>query len=78
MFVQAFLLVTGGVAIWLTQQSNESWKKYAALFGITGQPAWFYSAYTAEQWGILALTTFYTYAWCQGIYNNWIKRSIGE
>ena len=71
---QLFIALTGGVAIWLTQQSRGDWKKYACLFGLVGQPFWFYSAYTAEQWGIFALTVLYTYSWCVGFYNSWIKR----
>jgi hypothetical protein len=69
---QIAIAVTGVVAIWLTQQSNEQWKKYACLFGIVGQPFWFYSAYQAEQWGIFVLCIFYTYSWCLGIKNHWL------
>ena len=69
---QIGIALTGIVAIWLTQQSNESWKKYACLFGLAGQPFWFYAAYMAEQWGILALTVFYTYSWWLGLKNHWL------
>lgn len=72
MFEQIAIAVTGVIAIWLTQQSREEWKKYACLFGLCGQPFWFYSAYTAEQWGILLLSGFYTYSWLLGIKNNWL------
>ena len=68
---QIIIAITGIVAIWLTQQSNASWKKYACLFGLAGQPFWFYSAYTTEQWGIFILCIFYTYAWMLGFKNNW-------
>ncbi len=64
---------TGVVAIWLSQQSKEEWKKYACIFGMIGQPFWFYSAYKAQQWGIFILCFFYTYSWIMGFYNNWIK-----
>lgn len=70
---QLLIAVTGAVAIYLTQQKNEKLKRYACLFGIAGQPFWFYSAYTAEQWGIFVLCIFYLYAWLLGFYNNWIK-----
>jgi len=69
---QIAIAVTGGVAIWLTQQSKENWKKYACIFGLIGQPFWFYSAYSAEQWGIFALTVFYTYSWIVGLRNHWL------
>jgi hypothetical protein len=64
---------TGVVAIWLSQQSKEEWKKYACIFGMIGQPFWFYSAYKAQQWGIFILCFFYAYSWIMGFYNNWIK-----
>ncbi|CAM0012930.1 hypothetical protein VPHK453_0075 [Vibrio phage K453] len=70
---QLMIAFTGVVAIFLTQQSNDRIKKYACLFGLAGQPFWFYSAYTNEQWGIFALCVFYTYSWSLGFKNNWIK-----
>lgn len=72
---QILIAITGITAIWLTQQSKEPWKKYACLFGIVGQPFWFYSAYTNEQWGIFILCIFYTYAWALGVKNNWILKT---
>jgi len=71
---QVVIAFTGVIAIWLTQQNNESWKRYACLFGLAGQPFWCYSAYHADQWGILILSVFYTYAWMMGIWNNWINK----
>jgi hypothetical protein len=72
MLEQIGIAFTGIIAIWLTQQNREKWKKYACLFGMAGQPLWIYSAYMAEQWGILTLTIFYTYAWGLGIKNNFL------
>ena len=72
---QFFIAITGVVAIWLTQQEvNSAWKKYASIFGLLGQPFWFYSAYTNEQWGIFALSLFYTYSWYVGFRNNFLKQ----
>lgn len=69
---QIFIALTGIIAIWITQQKNDNLKKYACLFGIAGQPFWFYSAFSNEQWGIFILCIFYTYSWVLGIYNHWI------
>ncbi len=69
---QIIIALTGVPAIWLTQQNNNSWKKYACLFGVVGQPFWFYSTYIAEQWGMFALVIFYTYSWGLGIKNYWM------
>lgn len=76
MFNQLMLAMTGVVAIWLTQQGNEEWKKYACLFGMAGQPFWFYAAYTAEQWGIFGLCLFYTYSWFLGIRTHWLGKGV--
>lgn len=73
---QIAIALTGVVAIWLSQQSKEEWKKYACIFGILGQPFWFYSAYQAEQWGIFILCFFYAYSWGTGFYNNWVKKEV--
>ncbi len=70
---QIIIPLTGATAIWLSQQANESWKKYASILGLIGQPFWFYSSFQAEQWGIFALCFFYTYSWAVGFKNNWIK-----
>lgn len=70
---QIFIALTGVVAIYLTQQDKHThWKKYACIFGLLGQPFWFYSAYTSEQWGIFILCIFYTYSWFIGFRNNWL------
>lgn len=72
---QLFIAITGVVAIWLTPQRKNNLKKYACLFGIAGQPFWFYSAFTAQQWGIFALCFFYSYSWGLGVYKQWLKVS---
>lgn len=72
-FVQMAIAFTGVIAIYLSQQSNNDLKKYACLFGLVGQPFWFYSAYTSEQFGIFALCFLYTYAWATGVKAHWLK-----
>ncbi len=70
---QIAIACTGVIAIWLSQDKRENWRKWACIFGIFGQPFWFYSAITAEQWGLTILCCFYTWAWLKGVFNNWIK-----
>lgn len=74
MFSQIMIAFTGVIAIYLTQQRNEKWKRFACLFGMAGQPFWIYSAYQSGLYGILILSIFYAYAWGLGFYNNWIKK----
>ena len=70
---QILILMTGGVAVYLSQQGNDNLKRFACIFGAIGQPFWWYSTLQAEQYGMFALTLLYTYSWCLGIYNNWVK-----
>jgi len=69
---QLAILVTGVIAVWLTQHKRESWRRWACIFGLLAQPFWFYAAWKAEQWGILAISTLYTYAWARGIWTYWL------
>lgn len=71
---QVAIAMTGVVAIWLSQDSRESRRRFACIFGLLGQPFWFYAAYSAEQWGIFVLCFLYTYSWLRGFRNNWVKK----
>jgi hypothetical protein len=73
---QLVIAVTGCVAIWLVNDQRETWRKWASVFGLAGQPFWFYSAFAAEQWGILALTFVYTASWVRGFRNNWMRPNV--
>ncbi len=72
---QVGIALTGVMAIWLSQQGNESLKKYACIFGLASQPFWFYSSYISGQWGIFGLCFFYTYAWIVGFKAHWVKNN---
>lgn len=72
MITQLAIALTGLLAIWLTQQSNEKLHKYASIFGLLGQPFWFYSSYQAEQWGIFVLCIGYTFVWFIGFRRYWL------
>lgn len=76
MIDQIGIALTGAVAVALTQSKHESRRRYACLFGLAGQPFWFYSAFTAEQWGIFALCLLYAGAWAKGFWQHWIAPSI--
>lgn len=71
---QIAILFTGVVAVWLSQDESLCRRKFSCVFGLIGQPFWFYSAYTAEQWGIFCMCFLYTYSWLKGFKNNWIKK----
>ncbi|QKZ05829.1 hypothetical protein [Pseudomonas eucalypticola] len=72
------IALLGLAAIWLSQSRRESRRRYACVFGMIGQPFWFWSSIQAEQWGIFILSCFYTIAWAKGIKNYWLKRPRAE
>lgn len=78
MIDQIGIALTGVTAIFLTQGQNEKWRRYACIFGLVGQPAWIYAAWSAGQWGILMLTALYTLAWAKGVWTHWIRRAVPE
>ena len=69
---QIWIIVFGCSAIWLVGRLEKQ-KRWGYVLGLMSQPAWFYTAIEHDQWGILALSLWYTYAWAQGIYNYWWK-----
>jgi hypothetical protein len=73
MIDQIGIAATGATAIWLSQDKRDEWRKWACIFGLVGQPFWFYSAWAAEQWGVFGLCFLYTFAWVRGFWNNWVK-----
>jgi len=68
---QVMIAVFGVTAIWLSQRPDPDFRRWAPVFGLAGQPFWFYATYTTGQWGMLALVFAYTYAWASGINNLW-------
>lgn len=74
--IDQLIIGTCGIAtVYLTQDLRESRRRLACLFGLIAQPFWFYASVTAEQWGIVLLTFFYTLGWVRGVYNHWWRRS---
>ncbi len=71
--IQFLLAFTGFIAIYLTQQRNQQYKRYACIFGLLSQPFFLYETFNAGQWGMFVLSIFYTFAWVVGFYNNFIS-----
>lgn len=73
MIEQIGIAMTGAVAIFLSQDRRASVRRYACIFGLLGQPFWFYSTWQAEQWGTFALCFLYGLSWARGFWNNWVR-----
>lgn len=74
MIDQIGIAVLGVSAVGLSQAKSPKARRWAPIFGVLGQPFWFYTTFVAEQWGIFALTFLYTAAWGRGVYNGWFAR----
>lgn len=74
MYEQVAIALFGVTATFLSQDHRLSWQRWACVFGLASQPFWFYSAWKAEQWGIVFLVFVYGGCWVRGFYTFWIKR----
>ncbi len=75
MIEQLAIALTGVTAIVLVQSKSERLRRFASIFGLCGQPFWFYAAYQAEQWGVFGLCVLYTAAWGHGFWVHWVRRA---
>lgn len=73
MIDQIGIAVCGVSAVFLSQDRRESWRKWACIFGMAGQPFWMWATWQASQWGIFALTLVYAYSWARGVRTYWLK-----
>ena len=69
---QIAIAFLGALAAWLSQARTDSFRRWACIFGILGQPFWFYAAWQADQWGIFAVSVLYALAWMKGLWIHWI------
>lgn len=73
MIEQVFIAVTELIAIWLVQDRREEYRKFAPIFGLLGQPFWFFSSFQAQQWGAFILCFFFTAAWIKSLGYYWLS-----
>lgn len=74
MIAQLGIAVLGVTAVWLTQMKNPRYQRFAPIFGLAGQPFWFWFAWHAEGWGVVVLCVLYTVSWGKGFYQQWVAR----
>ena len=75
MTAQIFIALFGVTAVALSQSALAGRRRWASVFGLLGQPFWFYAAWEAQQWGIFTLCFLYTISWGKGFHTNWIAAS---
>lgn len=59
MIEQTIIAICGMSSIWLANDPRQDWRRWACIIGMAAQPAWAYSSWQAEQWGIFCLTFVY-------------------
>lgn len=69
---QIAIALLGAAAAWLSQARTHALRRWACVFGMLGQPFWFYAAWTAGQWGIFAVCFIYMGAWMRGCWVYWL------
>lgn len=74
MIAQLFIALFGVTAVLLSQAKTEAYRKYASVFGLVGQPFWFWAAYESNQWGIFVLCILYSLSWGKGFYQFWLAK----
>ena len=67
---QIIIALLGALAIWLTSSGNQRVRLWGYVAGLISQPFWLWTTWEAQQWGMFALSVFYTFAWCKGIVAN--------
>lgn len=73
MIEQVVIACTELTAMWLIQSSELSRRRYAPLFGLLGQPFWFYSSYVSHQWGTFLLCFLFSAIWFKIFYDYWLS-----
>lgn len=74
--LQAYIAFTGFIAIFMINSLRRDVRKWACVFGLAGQPAWFYTTYMNGQWGMFFLTFGFITVWAISWYNYWIKEEV--
>lgn len=72
MIPQIFIGLFGATAIWFVGR-RESWRRWGYICGLCAQPFWYWTTIEHRQWGICAMSVFYSYSWAQGVWNFWIQ-----
>lgn len=71
---QIGLSILGISAIILVAKKN----KWGFVLGLLSQPFWFITSYLNQQWGVFILSIVYTFSWCFGIYEWFLKKKKEE
>ena len=71
---QGAISLCGTLAVFLSQDHRDRWRRWACIFGLAAQPFWFDMAWRAHQYGLLALCFVYAASWARGFTAHWLVR----
>ncbi|CAM3954699.1 Nicotinamide riboside transporter PnuC [Paracidovorax anthurii] len=71
-FDQIAIALFGALAVWLSQARAARWRRWACVFGLLGQPFWFWASWRTGQWGVFAVSGLYALAWLRGVWVHWL------
>jgi hypothetical protein len=63
--IQGALLIFSCTSIFLF--STKKYYRYGFIAGLCGQPFWIWTAWTTGQWGIFAVSIWYTVSYVRGL-----------
>jgi hypothetical protein len=68
--IQWCILILGASAIYLVSRKERECKLHGFAIGLCSQPFWLYETFAQRQWGMFALSVWYTMVWINGIRNH--------
>ena len=69
--IQAGILFFGGLAIALIACKSKRLQFWGFICGAISEPLWLYSAWQAEQWGVVVLALWWGAHYLIGAYKRW-------
>ncbi|MEO8752333.1 MAG: hypothetical protein ABI624_06625 [Casimicrobiaceae bacterium] len=75
---QIIIGICGLASVWLSQSPRVRTQRWACIFGLCAQPAWFYATWQAGQWGIFILSLIYTIGWLRGVHTFWWRSYVAH
>lgn len=67
---QVAIPIFSGLGVYFVSRIDNK-KRYGYIFGLCSQPFWFYTLWNHQQWGLFALSLFFTSQWLKGVWNYW-------
>lgn len=71
---QLAIMFLGVLSAWIYNAHDDRVRRYGPIVSGCAQPFWLYVTFVSAQWGMFALSWFYTAMAVRGIFNYWVKR----